>query len=371
MKNFRNNNNIFILIYLGLFILAILTLLLLIIFQPKDSQTETTNSTKQEPVENITDDSRPQLGQINNGLLENDLDEFLPVKKQEKIMYVVSPHPGDEFQAWSYIENTPKIHKVFLMLTKGEQSAYCDKPASNKLVGVKQPNPRPKGRWSPSCQQARINSFFNFLTKMGEADPGLPSSYNDLGVKGPFLDPNNIVCRKDRDENRCLLDKTVQVWSSKQATVVWFNLGDGDLTVEEVRWAIATVLANKILFGIDNQLSDDGIVGASYYDRTTPASCSGDKHPDHLAVQNALKLSDFNIGWQASAICNADSGVLIKASVSDKSYHQAFGKPPGQALGAFFKNYGWLSNYNGYGHNDDYNGQLANFHRNQTFWIKY
>ena len=43
----------------------------------------------------------------------------------DKVSYIVVPHPDDEMQAWSLIENTPDIYEVYIVMTRGEQSFYC------------------------------------------------------------------------------------------------------------------------------------------------------------------------------------------------------------------------------------------------------
>ena len=38
----------------------------------------------------------------------------------------VFPHPDDEFQAWSLLEDRPDQYKVFVFGTRGESSGYCE-----------------------------------------------------------------------------------------------------------------------------------------------------------------------------------------------------------------------------------------------------
>src|SRR5674476_1127036 len=38
---------------------------------------------------------------------------------------VVMPHPDDESQAWSLIQNSPSNFKIFAYMTKGEATGYC------------------------------------------------------------------------------------------------------------------------------------------------------------------------------------------------------------------------------------------------------
>ena len=288
-----------------------------------------------------------------------------------KVMYVVVPHPDDEFQAWSLIENRPDTHKVFIMLTRGEQSAYCNSPKlKNNLQGAKPPSPHPTGRWTPSCEQARINSFLGFMEDMATVDNGLSESYENLGTRGPFTASDSTVCRQDDALSACSTDLSAALWQSPYATLVWFNLGDGDLTPAEVQWAITTVLNNKSSFSINDELADSGIVGASYFNSTSASSCSGYRHSDHGAVQTALKTKNFNVGWQAAPTCAADPETVLEVAITAASYQRAFARQPESPLGVFFANYGWLSSATTEGHPDDPHHQTNTFHRHQTFWVR-
>ena len=338
-----------------------------------DTEDEDNDQDNQEPADPVIEDNGDDTEDE-----DNDQDNQEPIDPvidlPAKVMYVVAPHPDDEFMAWSLIENTPDTHKVFVMLTRGEQTYYCDSPAYDARYGATRPDPWPTGRWSPSCERARINSFFGFMEAMGAADDGLPESYDSLGVLDPFVDGAQITCRRDSLDSgtgECITDLTAEVWTSSHATIVWFNLGDGDLTAREVRWAISTVLSNKDALGIDSRLSDSGILGASYWNGLGYSGCSAYANSDHRAVHIALKTTDFEVGWQAAPTCGADPEAVMKVSVTESGYLRAFGKPPDSALGAFFVNYGWLSGGEKYGHPDDPHGQHTNFHRHQTFWIRH
>ena len=129
----------------------------------------------------------------------------------DKVSYVVVPHPDDEMQAWSLIEDTPDAYKVFVILTYGEQTRYCASPGYDEGTGEASPFPWPAGRWMSSCESARRNSFFDFMAEMARSDDGLPSSFAFEGVKGPFDSLGYTICRNDA--GGCVSDRTAKVGS--------------------------------------------------------------------------------------------------------------------------------------------------------------
>ena len=321
------------------------------------------------------------------------------------VSYIVVPHPDDEMQAWSLIEDTPGTYKVFIMLTRGEQTAYCDSPGLDEGTGEAAPTPRPHGRWTASCEQARVNAFFEFMAAMAPGDSGLPSSFDHRGITGPFDSMGSAICRhdgtdRDRDRNRnhdgadhdddCLVDLTAEVWTSPLAAVVWFNLGDGDLTAEETAWAIATVRDNRAALGIDSMLevarpdaaeapegqqggarpTKQRLIGASYWNSMHPG-CFVYEHDDHLAVREALWNIDFGLGEQIVATCASDPDASLSASVTPDRFDAAFETAGSQRIGAHLVHYGWLwSDSPGYWAGD-YSGQDELFHRRQSFRVRY
>lgn len=308
------------------------------------------------------------------------------------VLWVLVPHPDDEAQAWSLVERTPDVHKVFIVLTRGEQSAFCDTPAWDVGTGELRPVPWPLGRWSPECEQARIRSFFGFLSQIGAHDDGLPTEYESLGTLGPFPAPQTAVCHHDSlpgdiqapdsasdtelsadtsTGSDCVADRTALAWTSPLATVIWFNLGDGDLTAAETVWATQVALEKRETFGLDPALSDIGIVGASFWNGDGLPDCDDYAHPDHGAVQTALMSTDFDAGWQAAASCATDPRATLEATVSHDGFIDMFASVAGTRIGAHPVNYGWLSDATPYGHHpSDYHEQHANFHRHQHFWVR-
>lgn len=304
------------------------------------------------------------------------------------VSYIVVPHPDDEMQVWSLIEDTPDTYKVFIMLTRGEQTAYCDSPGHDEGTGEAVPSPWPQGRWTASCESARQNSFFEFLGAMAGDDEGLPAAFDSRGTQGPFDARGAAICRFD--DGDCIDDRTALVWDSSLATVVWFNLGDGDLTAEEAAWAVATVRDNRAALGIDavaegRQPGDaqpidhqpDGaqptghrLIGASYWNTTHPG-CFIYEHSDHLAVHEAMRSTDFGLGPQIVAACGSDPEASLSAEVTLERFDDAFETSGTERIGAHVVHYGWLwSDSPGYWAGD-YTGQDELFHRHQAFWVRY
>ena len=300
----------------------------------------------------------------------------------DKIVYIVVPHPDDEIQAWSLIENRPDTYKVFIMLTKGEQTAFCDSTGHDPDTGEAPPRPPPAGRWTPSCETARQNSFFGFMETMATVDSGLPATYNEAGVKGPFDALGHTICRYDdgpdaapdsdtppSEDNDCNDDRTAQVWTAPTGAVVWFNLGDGDLTAEEVDWALVTVRDNRSALGIDASLPNRSLLGASYWNRSH-TGCYVYDHDDHLAVYETLWNTGFGMGDQSAATCASDPDASPYAPVSRQQFDHAFATSGATRVGAHVVHYGWLgSDEPGYWPGD-YDGQGELFHRQQTFRVR-
>ncbi len=307
-----------------------------------------------------------------------------------RMSYVVVPHPDDEMQAWSLIENSPDNYKVFMVMTRGEQTAYCVSVGHDAGTGEAPPSPWPSGKWTPSCEQARQNSLLDFLEGMGKTDDSLPTQYVRLGNKGPFSGPfngsfrgsfntdesslgrsstdDNTICRYD--SGGCISDLTADVWTSPLAAIVWFNLGDGDLTKEEVTWAIRVVRDNRAALGINNTLPNHNLIGASFWNESHP-DCFVYAHEDHRAVHEALWHVDFNVGYQIVASCESDPDVSHTEWVTYRHFDDAFGTSGSKRIGEHVVHYGWLmSDDPGYWRGD-YDGQNELFGRQQEFWVRF
>ncbi|QCR18657.1 hypothetical protein [Agrococcus sp. SGAir0287] len=261
----------------------------------------------------------------------------------DELTVVLLPHPDDEFQVWSQIEQRPGARTVFVLMTRGEQSGFCD----SEIGG---------GRWTQQCSRARIDSWLTFFERMGASDPTIPS---DLGepqrVEG--IDPQDANPMRD-DDGTLVPSTAADVWQDAQGrgTLVAFDLGDGDLTTAEVEWAVRAVLDDRDAFGIGD-LPVGRMLGAYSYDGDVEG-CYPYPHPDHAAVATTLADVDLGARSQSWSTCSLDpaTGAGDPSEVSDAAATAAFGPD-----GAFPAAYGWLGPWP----LDD--GQAELFHRQQAF----
>lgn len=97
-------------------------------------------------------------------------------------------HPDDEASMFASIDsygNNSGYHKVFAILTRGEQSNYCDFNGSSVQPNELDPNPIPEGKWRSSCDTARINSYMNFFRDAGSRYTYIDRSYSYYGEVSP------------------------------------------------------------------------------------------------------------------------------------------------------------------------------------------
>lgn len=292
-------------------------------------------------------------------------------------VYVVFPHPDDEFQAWSLIEGEPDEYKVFVALTRGEAVGFCNprnlKNVLREDLGEQPPNPTPEDTYTETCEQARASSLLNFLHQMSQTDPTIPGNFGagqtfTVGQESE-VEPCRTASKTSTGETEgCDHAKEVKVWTDEEGrgAVVIFNLGDGDLTKEEVQWAVEALLSEGEQWGLDTPGEPTLIGGFSNYETDF---CPRYDQPDHHAVERALYEVDYGVGPQLGATCFDDPRTVLTATVSEKSVQAAFEvADDGTRLGAHGVHYGWL-------HEDVYPlarwDQSEVFHRVQSFWVRF
>lgn len=295
---------------------------------------------------------------------------------ETQMSYILVPHPDDEFQAWSLIENAPSNYKVFVVATRGEATQFCDptiyplgyQPGYGEVASA----PSPTGKWTPSCVTARQNSMVGYLTQMSAADPTIPGSFGPMTTYGPFPGGTTAICRTVAGTPTCgAAERTVDVWvdSLGRGAIVNFNLGDGDLTSPEATWALNTVINNRAALGINSTLPNYNALGAF---SNTAYSCFSYAHPDHKAVHTALWNNSFGLVYRAAATCASDPDQSRAQTVTPSSVTAAFqlsgSGPTATRIGAHVKRYGWLA-YDYYP--IDTSGQNQLFQSHQNFWVKY
>lgn len=290
----------------------------------------------------------------------------------------VNPHPDDEYQHWAVLENRSEIVSIVVLLTRGEQTAFCDEDGLD--AGWQRdlepaPQPLPEGRFSEACAEARVNAFTAFFTDMAAVDETVPGRFAPVVTSAPLDDPEGVVCRLDEADD-CIVSTTVDVYRDLdgRGSLVVFDLGDADLTDAEVAWALRAVLDELADELVPDGVRVAGIIG-SY---STPASgfvsCFSYPHPDHLAVDRVLYSIDFGAGFQASSTCATDPRRQLYARVSNSATDAAFATEPVpgstevRRTGAHAANYGWL--------NSSYYpvsrfGQRELFHQDQHYWVRF
>lgn len=297
---------------------------------------------------------------------------------QSTVLAVV-PHPDDEFQFWSVIEGRADEYKVFVSLTRGEQTGFCGpdslESAWQEDLGELPPNPLPDGKWSRSCEEARAASLLGFLGQMSETDPTIPGNFSKRNTYQLSADSDVSLCREDQVDSdgtsqvTCDQPSNREVWvwedDADRGAVVMFNLGDGDLTEEESVWAIDGVLSNLEQWGLAQDAPVKSMVGA--FSNFSSDRCFTYPHGDHYAVELALFNHDFGVGPQIGATCFRDPRRSFTAVVSAQSVEAAFALGEnGERVGAHNRHYGWL-------HAQVYPlamwRQSALFHRVQSFWV--
>ncbi|UNX54698.1 hypothetical protein MF406_17775 [Georgenia sp. TF02-10] len=311
--------------------------------------------------------------------------------------YILVPHADDEFQAWSLIENSPANYKVFIYATRSEETGYCDPatyPSGYQSGKEKAANPVPTGRWSASCESARMNSLKAFFAQMSATDPTIPGSFGPQVTKGPFPANGTPICREDSlppdgvcnstgTSPRDKVDTTARVLVDTQGrgAIVMFNLGDGDLTEAEAVWAVKTVRDNRAALGLNTSLPNYNLLGTFANSTTYADGCKVYPHSDHRSVHLALYKTDFNMKYQSAATCAMDTDVTRSKTVTDASANAAWKYDVSGTVstGAHNNNYGWLMNVNRSAENSNSvwhyplsrTTQKDIFHTHQYFWTKF
>lgn len=251
----------------------------------------------------------------------------------------IMPHPDDEFQGWSAIQNRPE-EKVLIYATRGESTKNCN-PDGVEYVGMLAPVPRPEGLGTDSCEKARINATLGFLNGMSTNDSTIPGDFEHYGKIGPLPTLGYQICRTDFDETSCntvdTLSADVYIDRQGKGTVIMFNGGDGDLTEPEVNWMLKTVRETPEKLGLNPNIRFTELIGASFYNSDYP-NCFYYAHPDHLAVTNTMKTNQ-NMGKQLTSTCATNPEANLSMTVSPQAATSAFGSYP---QGEFIYNYGWL-----------------------------
>lgn len=198
----------------------------------------------------------------------------MPDRTVDRLQLVISPHPDDEFLAFPALDDAPGTYTVVVSLTRGENTSRCDDLDRylQSDLGERPPQPRPESRQSPSCAQARSDSWAAFLTDAG-------SLTREVRL-GPGATAEGMAVSDPRWGGEA------QVWQGRDSGRVLLSLPDGALTEGDVVAAVEAVLELRGTALPD--LPVERVVLASYW-RPTDQETGGTgafvyEHPDHRAV---------------------------------------------------------------------------------------
>lgn len=250
------------------------------------------------------------------------------------------PHPDDEWQAWGLREALECPVNVALLFTRGEQSAFCDL------------EPRAEAKYSEACANLRLESWLGFYEAMLDAEPTGEATVVSL--------EDESVGARD-DDGVGVMPGDPLVWKQGSDVLIAFDLGDGDLTVEEVQWATDTVLGNPEAFMLDTDFVADAFIGPYYYSGNDK-KCFVYEHEDHLAVVDVLKSVEFGDAHRYAPTCASDvRDEVVQVTVSDEAQQVAWGDG-----GAFKHAYGWLGDWMTLAEGER---QDELFHSAQSYWV--
>lgn len=291
------------------------------------------------------------------------------------VSLIVMPHPDDETQSWSLIEGSPNNYKLFVFLTRGEETNYCVptnyKRAFQPAHGEIAPSHTPKGKWTSSCVEARISSTLNFLNAMGSKDATIPSGFNRSKYTTVKL-PKNGYKPQHIDNGTAVIDTSTRVYNSKNGMgkAIFFNLGDGDLTTDEVTWAIKSIKQSYAKFGIPSGMIFHNIIGP--YANSSHTACYKYPHPDHKAVHRVLFNIDFGYNYQIAPSCRTDRDVNRTKNVSKTQFNNAWRVGSDYTrIGYAQKYYGWLNASKAGWSYAQGTSQNAIFMQRQSFWQRF
>lgn len=269
------------------------------------------------------------------------------------LRYFVTAHPDDEIAAWALIEADPTHYVVFVLATRGEQTSYCDGHGFEPQTGEREPLPAGFGpKWGTHCPAQRIDSWHAFLdtmTGLGAAPLGTVAFVGHFEGEVLNGDPTPKRC-DSADESVCAVSKGYDLWVGERSARMVFDLGDGDLSPDEVTWALQT--ARRIRAQRFPVTAEDDIVGGSYYVSAAAAAAGqGAKydHPDHHSVHVALWNTDQGVPgpqWGRTGDLDPDrapDGVWFMSPAAFEAAIRLDGAgPSAQRIGAFQVAYGWL-----------------------------
>lgn len=283
----------------------------------------------------------------------------------------VQAHPDDEVEMLGYIDeygNNSAYHKVFAVLTRGEQSNYCNYDSGSLNPNEIPPNPAPTAPWVSSCDSARINSFVNFMSAAANLYDYIDSSYSYYGevslasttpvdpcVRNSTADGDesgsaigvDALLDSQRTETRFTCTSTAEAddvriyrGASGYTTILFFNLGDGDLTRNEVEWAMRRLVDSGATLQVPS-LQRRYVVAP--FANVTNTSCTAYTQPDHRVVHEGVSSYNISTIEQLGSTCDTDVDADRVQSVPVATWNGWFRSPsPTTAFSYHDRHYGWL-----------------------------
>jgi LmbE family N-acetylglucosaminyl deacetylase len=267
-----------------------------------------------------------------------------PATTKSQMSYIFVAHPDDEMAAWSTIENSSGNYHVFVVLTRGGHTGYCENPASKP--GMDQYPPAPRD--SEACKENRIESWHKFLNRAAATDP--------------FLDvlPADSPDVSDVDASAGRFD----VWVGAKSARVVFDFPDGGLQSQNL--VTANELVRSMKGSLLPDLPDFQAMAASFWNANYP-NCRRYDHPDHRAVHVGVYQNDLDTQVQRGRTCATDPDAVYFRQVSANNWRTLAGSPDflenGGDPGIFRQSYGWLRDE--WEMSED---ESMHFSRQQSFW---
>ena len=265
------------------------------------------------------------------------------------LVYVVVPHPDDELEAWSLLEDRADQYPVFVLCTHGEQTVYADGRGHQPELGERTPLPQPwGGRGSAAVRAQRLDSFAAFLDGAAALDPQLDAPLVDHGVLEDGPSPFSLAV------------------GERSARVV-FDGGDGRLTPAFVTAALQRTRALRRTHLPVHE--EGGVVGAAYWN-ASPGSVRY-VHRDHRAVHEALWSTDQGVpGPQECRTGSADPDATRTEQITPGTYDALMGlAEDGRRTGVFQVVYGWLGPPQGWPRGET--DATTMWSRTQSFWRRF
>lgn len=259
------------------------------------------------------------------------------------IRYIPIVHPDDDMSAMSVNAPDPRRYDVYVLLTSGNTTGYCNGKAISNPWRSQQyiPKPEPTGVYlSDLCTKQRRDSWDEFYRRV--LATSIPTYTQRTGTTVE-LGGRVIPTPRRLDPQSKPVDATdIRVAAGADRAFVQFDLGD--LTTDAVTWAILNT--RQLRGGVLPDLPERDIVGAGYYNHTSTGS--GYLHPDHDALHDTLATVDFDVpGSQYSPVGHVETGRAFGAKVSGYcSYmcHPASKTGYVGSMGTFQYSFGWLRN---------------------------